>query len=70
MKAKPNIIFRTVLLLILASSVAFGQAAERERKSFEATKYILVKAKEFVRTNDKKLMVIIIPREITFLPTR
>ena len=27
--------------------------------SFEATKYILSKAKEFVRTNDKKLMVII-----------
>jgi hypothetical protein len=27
--------------------------------SFEATKYILVKAKEFVRTNDKQLMVVI-----------
>jgi hypothetical protein len=27
--------------------------------SFEATKYILTKAKEFTRTNDKKLMVII-----------
>jgi len=30
-----------------------------EKYSFEATKYILGKAKEFVRTNDKKLMVII-----------
>ena len=30
-----------------------------EKYSFEATKYILAKAKEFVRTNDKKLMVII-----------
>lgn len=27
--------------------------------SFEATKYILIKAREFVRTNDRKLMVII-----------
>jgi hypothetical protein len=27
--------------------------------SFEATKYILVKAKEFVRTSDKQLMVVI-----------
>ena len=30
-----------------------------DKYSFEATKHILVKAKEFVRTNNKKLMVII-----------
>ena len=30
-----------------------------EKYSFEATKYILIKAKEFVRTNDRKLMVIV-----------
>jgi len=30
-----------------------------EKYSFEATKYILTKAKEFVRTNDRKLMVIV-----------
>jgi len=30
-----------------------------EKYSFEATKYILIKAKKFVRTNDRKLMVII-----------
>ena len=30
-----------------------------EKYSFEATKYILIKAKEFVSTNDKKLMVIV-----------
>ncbi len=30
-----------------------------EKYSFEATKYILIKAKEFVRTNDKNLMVIV-----------
>jgi hypothetical protein len=30
-----------------------------DRYSFESTKYILTKAKEFVRANDKKLMVII-----------
>ena len=30
-----------------------------DKYSFEATKYILVQAKEFVRANDKKLMVII-----------
>jgi hypothetical protein len=30
-----------------------------DKYSFEATKYILAKAKEFVRTNDKKLMVIV-----------
>jgi len=30
-----------------------------DKYSFEATKYILAKAKEFVRTNDRKLMVII-----------
>jgi len=30
-----------------------------DKYSFEATKYILAKAKEFVRTNEKKLMVII-----------
>ena len=30
-----------------------------DKYAFEATKYILAKAKEFVRTNDRKLMVII-----------
>jgi len=35
MEAKPNIILRTVFLLIVASSVAFGQATEQKRKSFE-----------------------------------
>jgi len=35
MEAKPDIILRTVFLLIVASSVAFGQATEQKRKSFE-----------------------------------
>ena len=35
MEAKPEIILRIVFLLIVAGSVAFGQAAEQERKSFE-----------------------------------
>jgi hypothetical protein len=35
MKAKPEIILRTAFLLIVASSVALGQAAEPKRKSFE-----------------------------------
>jgi len=35
MEAKRDIILRTVFLLIVASSVAFGQATEQERKSFE-----------------------------------
>jgi hypothetical protein len=30
-----------------------------DKYSFEATKYILKKARQFVRTNDKKLMVIL-----------
>jgi len=37
-----------------------------DKYSFEATKYILAKAKEFTRTNDKKLMVIIFdPSRVT-----
>ena len=37
-----------------------------DKYSFEATKYILTKAKEFTRTNDKKLMVIIFdPSRVT-----
>ena len=35
MEAKPDIILRVVFLLIVASSVAFGQATEQEGKSFE-----------------------------------
>ncbi len=35
MEAKPEIILRTVFLLIVASSVGVGQATEQERKSFE-----------------------------------
>jgi len=40
---------------------SLGPAVARllEKYSFEATKYILIKAKEFVRTNDRKLMVIV-----------
>lgn len=40
-------------------SLRSSVASLLDKYSFEATKYILVKAKEFVRANDKHLMVII-----------
>jgi hypothetical protein len=41
------------------NSLRLSVAKLLDKYSFEATKYILIKAKEFVRSNDKKMMVII-----------